>query len=517
MLVYSRCHFNNILNMLNLTNEDIGQIEKCVREDTLAYLENKMKINFDCDEVLHEDLLVDYFGDLYASDPTKFRFEIGDIKLINLVRDHIKSQYEKNGAKYLRRFKEKKVRKMKPKNGVDSKSNDALIELSYPEENDDGNDSHSMNCQSLSIQLVERLKVYLLKFKINASIIQQVNLNTVTVEVLERGGIIAGVYCMLCQKEKPKKKLRPMKVYYKNDGKGSKYWVLSNLGQHINKSHGQNAKSSEHVDEDLNMDTDPETAENEVKSQLLEISTIETIDVSVENIIQNIESNEDKKLFDQISAQINKMFTTTMMNNEQLEEIPFDLLDQKSHKLMVVNMPGDGSCLFHSVTHQLYNFEASSAEHKRASVQLRQAVCKHISMHFTSFKLQLKGRVYETVDEDEIKDMNAECLFILNERLPQSSFYGGMETLLAVSQMFNVNILVFDEGGTCNFPAGFNDSYDRTLILAYRLNEFAQQEDENLRNHYDSVCEMASKEISDTFKFLSRALKNRVEISDTTL
>lgn len=98
---------------MELTDEDITEVENFVREKTLAFVEKKLKTELNCNEVLlKEEHLVDYFGDLYASDPVNFRFEIGDKKTIKYVRDHIKSQVNKKGSKYLRRFREKKIQRI---------------------------------------------------------------------------------------------------------------------------------------------------------------------------------------------------------------------------------------------------------------------------------------------------------------------------------------------------------------------------------------------------------------------
>lgn len=505
---------------MELTDEDITQIEKSVREETTVFVEKKMKINFKSDEYLHhENQLVDYFGDSYASNPYNFRFEIGDIKIIKLIRDHIKNQNEMYGKKYLRRFREKKVRKSKQKIAYNAMNVNGSIEKNYVLSGDVKSDLHSMDSQYLSMQLVGRLKVYLQKFQIEESITEQINLKMVNVKVTD-GGIVAEVFCILCKiSNVPKKKLRPKKVYYQNDGKGSKYWVLSNLGQHIKKSHGSDAKSIKH-EPDVHFDVKNGSGsdEHEVTTKELSIDVIEYVDVPVENYVApNIETKEEKKLFDQISNQIGKMFETAISHGDVFNEMSFKLLDDKFHKLKVVKMPGDGSCLFHSITHQLFNFKASSTEHKTASAKLREDVCKYITMHYSTFKLQLQSRVYETVIEDHIKDMNSECLFILNECLPDSSFEGGMETILAVYEMYKVNILIFNEDGSCNFPTGFNEKHDRTLILAYRLNLNRTNQYEDLRNHYDSVSDISSHEIWNSFEFLSKILKNRDDVLDETL
>lgn len=185
-----------------------------------------------------------------------------------------------------------------------------------------------------------------------------------------------------------------------------------------------------------------------------------------------LESNVDNLLYDQISKQIRKMYEKTLSHNELFERMSFILFGNDSHELMAVKMQADGSCMFHSIAHQLFEhkvFSTASTEHKQASTKIRQDVVNYITMHYSSFNYQLQGRVNDTINEDQIKDMDAECLFILNECLPSSHFFGGSETLKAVCHMYRVNILVFNEDDICYIAHGFDETYDRTIILAYRL------------------------------------------------
>lgn len=255
---------------------------------------------------------------------------------------------------------------------------------------------------------------------------------------------------------------------------------------------------------------------NENSAMTTQELVIEYVGVPIiQDVTPNLETNVEKLIFDQISKQIGEIYKTTLSFNELYEEMAFDLSDNEQHKLSVVKMPGDGSCLFHSITHQLFGHKACSVQHQKASKQLRQEVVKHIKAHFSSYESELKGRVYETVNEDKIEDMNSECLFILNNCLPDNSFYGGSETLKAVCDMHHVNILVFMEENTCYFSSVFNEIYDRTLILAYRSN--AMEGNEKIYNHYDSVCDISSNEILNSLNFLSSKLKNRNTVFEQTL
>lgn len=113
VIFFSRSNLSNRLNFASLTEGDIDQVEQSVREEGIKLVEKKLQ--FQDEENLYEKQLVDYFGETYASDPSNFRFEIGDKKLIRIVRDHIVEQQSVKGAKYMRRFRKKSDRENQKK------------------------------------------------------------------------------------------------------------------------------------------------------------------------------------------------------------------------------------------------------------------------------------------------------------------------------------------------------------------------------------------------------------------
>lgn len=68
-----------------------------------------------------------------------------------------------------------------------------------------------------------------------------------------------------------------------------------------------------------------------------------------------------------------------------------------------------------------------------------------------------------------------------------------------MTQIHEVNILVLYEGGLPQFLLGFNASYQRTLIIAYR---YANKKGPD-RNHYDSVVRIDDTDLFKMAKMLS--------------
>lgn len=107
----------------------------------------------------------------------------------------------------------------------------------------------------------------------------------------------------------------------------------------------------------------------------------------------------------------------------------------------------------------------------------------------------MKGHVYDRRDAmnepDTSKfDVDKECMFYLNQILPQNRAWVGAETLKAVSNIYKVNIIMFYEEGPCRVV---NDQFhDKTICVAYRVDN---TQAELVRNHYDSVSDIESNAI----------------------
>lgn len=83
--------------------------------------------------------------------------------------------------------------------------------------------------------------------------------------------------------------------------------------------------------------------------------------------------------------------------------------------------------------------------------------------------------------------------------------------------MFKVNILVLNERGTCHFFRNFNEKFEHTLILAFRLqNKTAIEISADSYNHYDSVFDISPDGISRIIETINeRAQKRTIEFNDT--
>lgn len=193
------------------------------------------------------------------------------------------------------------------------------------------------------------------------------------------------------------------------------------------------------------------------------------------------------QLYEQISAQNIAMNKACLIANEETNmHISVAVGPNKSGSINICKIPGDGNCLFSSLAQQIFHSKINSSEHIDQTRKLREDVVNTIKENYDLFLFDLKGRVFDMIDNDEF-DINPESLNIENEckrfvenLLPKENHFGGSETIKAVSMFYKTNIIVFLENSRCIFGTAFDGSYTKIACIPYR----------KCRNHYDSVRNM---------------------------
>lgn len=246
---------------------------------------------------------------------------------------------------------------------------------------------------------------------------------------------------------------------------------------------------------------------------------------------QSSTTNQNEMLTQQALSQNMKNLTNTLQNWEKTENMIF-MLNGCKHNIKVIEINPDGSCLFSTIAHQMYDFKANSEENKNKAADLRNNVVVYINANFEQFKHDLKGRVYEMNREKAfVEEIDKECRTFLNDILPLESCYAGYESVKAISEIEELNIITISEDGDCYMAVEFNEKYKRTVFLAHRLSENGMASGSGLthncnRNHYDSVSEISNEVLDLMTEFLNEKryqkanqLNNNsiLSISDTTI
>lgn len=461
-----------------ITDDEILKAEKFIREKTLSMLQKNAhdSINEEnCDVLIDDEQLRDYFGDLYAQDTTSFQFEAGDILLIKELVDHVKAIADGNGKNTgLHHFTNKNIQAMKKRRTVATEQIDQ---------------------EKLKMDLQEKVfKCFQLHTPDIIPI--RLNINQIIVEVHVKDERVHGeITCVICKVEN-KKQPKPKRVYY-NFRAGGGSWVLSNFVKHLQKH--LNAKENEteclvattnEADTVLGIDDEQvgNTGEN------LSVIIVE------ENLQQenNMSPDDPDALFTQLSSQITKTMAAVLKNCDKTENIYFSLV-KSPRQLTVAEIPGDNSCMFGALSHQLYNYKITSNEHSQVTKKLRKDVVEHIlkSENFPSFEYHLRDRVYEIKNQKDITNMTTECKLFVRHVLSNNKTWGGMETLLAVSELHSTNIVVFNEDGICVKYKRAGQNYDRSIAIAHRLGLNGE------RNHFDSVSDIGSADLLAAVRYIS--------------
>lgn len=201
-------------------------------------------------------------------------------------------------------------------------------------------------------------------------------------------------------------------------------------------------------------------------------------------------------IFTQISNQVTQMVQCKIVHNEVARNMEF-LIGGEVYELDVGKVLGDGSCLFRAASHHIFGEKLNGKLQNKRVEHLRKSVVKYIQDKYNNFVIDVQGRLF-----DEMKDIDdSKCRKFVDEILPQKNTWGGSETIKAIGLMHKVNILVFNEYGNLFYGNGFNDSYDKTILLAYISDMSSGQ---LIRNHYDSIISIDENTMFMIAKYLSK-------------
>lgn len=496
----SYCGFNNAILFENITEEDICSVEKFVREELLEVISTNAEATANADEfVMDEKQLIENFGQLYAMNPEKFRFQAGDRKFIQLVRDHIRCEIEKKGRKRaLCHFAYGQPNKKKQKDNEGK------------EVENDINSTKSSLKTKLTEQILRKMKM----FAVPQSILDVFNESFVNVNVCENRDITGTVICVVChtQSEHPEN-IKPKNVFCREKS-GSKSWVISNFVTHLKRVHSNfQLDKTAVIIPPTNQHLSNVTHEN-TESDEQTTDTRESINFSIESLSDfdgDEECRMEKILNHQISKHVINMWKIVTINGECLEIVRCNCDDGTILTVEVAKIPMDGDCLFSSIAHQLFGNDLNSSEHQKSTNKLRADVVQFIQQHFKEFEFELQGHVYQLKENklipkiNQIGDIHEACKYLLNECLIHPGCWGGRESLKAIVSLYDVNIISFYENGPVDFLSAQQQT-DRNVIIAYRL----AGNDDEWRNHYDSVCNISSTDIYNTVKIFCKKLNHNL-------
>lgn len=343
---------------------------------------------------------------------------------------------------------------------------------------------HSLQLRKVKKKSVESIKKDLIRKVVKLfETYRQNEFDASTVELdSSENKINAEISCVLCQ---PFKKIR---VYF-HIGDQYQHWVLSNLSKHLSSKHKSMQINKCDVD-------DSKIIKKRCSNAILEESVANEKDLgnddSSNSNAQSCNENAlDGKIYKQLCDQNMKMINNCLERKEREEIVPFNTSESVTGTVRVVEMEKDGNCLFSAFAHQLYSVKANSTEHVKQSQDLRRRAVDFIKKNITDFQHDIIGR---TNKQDNIS------LFLT--LLQTDGFWGGLESLRALSIIFDVNIIIFNEKGDFYSAFQLKSTFTRLIMLSYRCADPKSQATSSERNHYDSITRIEQENIFDCTKRL---------------
>jgi len=151
---------------------------------------------------------------------------------------------------------------------------------------------------------------------------------------------------------------------------------------------------------------------------------------------------------------------TNEEKTKRIAEEKFRKHMQDKHGYKIVDIEKDGNCMFRSFGHQIFG------DMKRHE-EVRKLVCDHMEKHRDHF--ENLWNFYPTVDN--VKDFDA---YLIKMRKP--SEWGDQLMLLALSELFNKNVEIYDSEKVIDMGTGLEEL--KTVRLSYHG-----------KNHYNSVVD----------------------------
>lgn len=469
--------------------------------ETINNFDESVSTNDD-DILITKEEMIDHFGQIYATDPFNFRFQSGEIILIKEMVKHVKQKLgsqQKNELKLFKTCESKKTQKCNTKSLMPEP---AIAKLK----------------SDLVQGVIDCMTLYGAAYLFDGEMDLIIGDTSVEVQIQKGGAVYGTVCCAICDVEK-KKQNKPKRVYYNNSSKWP-CWVLSNFTKHLKTVHDlkpnrePKTKKSQLV---AMLPQEKQESDNGEQKELNESDVVFVeeevhVDVVAENGPESVHANKTISaisMFTQMKDQINTMMQAVLENSDKREDMGF-MMNNSMEKLNVVEVLQDGNCLFSALAHQLHGLKILSKTHKTHTRQLRKRVVDFIlnPKNFPKFLHDLKDRVYQTKTKDEIENIETECKLWVKYSLAKNGTWGGAETICAVAELEQVNVIIFNEHGDF-YTLRNMKQFDRTICIAYRLqrNQYGDIIPDAILYHYDSVCDIESSTLLNAANVLESRLK----------
>lgn len=216
----------------------------------------------------------------------------------------------------------------------------------------------------------------------------------------------------------------------------------------------------------------------------------------------------DMKLENKIRNQLEEQISRLQKSNSRYIPLTSNMifiLRKQCTPISIVKIAKDGNCLFGALAHQLFCDNVNSPAYNKNVAKLRAEAVKYLIDNMEFCEYLFKWRIPELTKIENI-EIDPHCY--VNSFLSRPGFWGGTESMKAVSAIYKVNIIIINENSTHYLPFGFNFDFERTICIAYRLNPMPGEE---LYDHYDSVYQIPENFLNSIVEHSANIEKNKIQ------
>lgn len=502
--MFSWSGFANGVSFKEIDDAELASIEKFVQNEMLSRIMERCTMlgtHFDENEK-------EYFFGMYASSINEFKFVQGERLLIFYIADSLTHMFDTNGpAQFAKYFEVPVGFKI---NKADNCTFTYSVGLFYGKKPRKRVMQLVITEKNVKNELFLKVKQFFQSFGLKP--VQEITEDDIKITDLGSGSARADIKCIFCTTVKDDiSGQKRHAIQYDKTGR----WNFSNLRKHMNIHKKIEHNSDDFNDEEKTDNTEPykmkkSHEESEFidlddfdKSNVFSMPTVSNdSNIEEESKIIDESTNEESHTFDekstvtdtikilysQISTQNLILLESTLKNGGQKKFMSL-MVGDCAMNIHVMKIKSDGDCLYAALSHQLENLKINSEEHKIRTMNLRQEVVSHILENLDFYKQSIKLRLESENEQLTFSCENSDemCQEYLSKYLSKSGFWGGSETILAISIMFSTNIIIFNEESSFFLATGFNSKYKKVILLAYRIGSMNEDGSTNY-NHYDSVC-----------------------------
>lgn len=474
MCCYANCH-----SFLNLSEDDIEFVQNFVRNELLDILNDKCaRIS----KVFDENDKHHFFGNYQAS-PQNFQILLGERKLLlAAAREVNRMNQSQSFGDYLKFFA------VPEKYTISNKNTDKFaVGLYFGKKDRNAVAQPSISNEIMVNQVFAKVSPVFNKFS-DSGLEAVRKLTKDIVKIVDFGaGIRADIVCVFCAMNDVNIEALQKTIaiqYEVKRGSTSGCWNTTNLRKHLRRHLTQNSSKQLKLDNSLEVDTND--VQLQYKPDVLSNNEQPHVkDGVVDPIVITLPENEKSAFFEKLSAQ-NLFMMRKVLENDEHKQVMTVIINKQPETVDVVDVDKDGNCVFSACVHQIHGIKLGSKEHYDKVVALRAEVVDHILKNFERFTRIIKFRIEEEQESKTGKrplDVDeSQCKRFIEEDLSQAGIWAGAESFMAISELYKVNMIGFNENDTYYFATGYNASYYRFIFLAYRLNSISQY------YHYNSVC-----------------------------